>query len=75
MFDRSFFKLRNIEVYYNFPKAMLAKTKLLNAAKLYVRGVDLFSFDHLDESDIRRNQSSESQHRGWFVSNILIILK
>lgn len=51
MFDRSFFKLRNIEVYYNFPKALLAKTKLLNAAKLYVRGVDLFSFDHLDESD------------------------
>lgn len=51
MFDRSFFKLRNIEVYYNFPKAVLAKTKLLNAAKLYVRGVDLFSFDHLDESD------------------------
>lgn len=51
MFDRSFFKLRNIEVYYNFPKAMLTKTKLLNAAKLYVRGVDLFSFDHLDESD------------------------
>ncbi len=27
MFDRSFFKLRNIEVYYNFPKAMLTKTK------------------------------------------------
>lgn len=51
MFDRSFFKLRNIEVYYNFPKALLAKIKLLNAAKLYVRGVDLFSFDHLDESD------------------------
>ncbi len=51
MFNRSFFKLRNIEVYYNFPKALLAKTKVLNAAKLYVRGVDLFSFDHLDESD------------------------
>ena len=51
MFDRSFFKLRNIEVYYNFPKALLAKTKVLNAAKIYVRGVDLFSFDHLDESD------------------------
>jgi len=51
MFDRSFFKLRNIEVYYNFPKALLAKTKALNAAKLYVRGVDLFSLDHLDVSD------------------------
>lgn len=51
MFDRSFFKLRNIEVYYNFPKALLSKTKCLNAAKLYVRGVDLFSIDHLDVSD------------------------
>ena len=51
MFDRSFFKLRNIEVYYNFPKSLLSKTKCLNAAKLYVRGVDLFSFDHLDKSD------------------------
>ncbi len=51
MFDRSFFKLRNIEVYYNFPKSLLAKSKVLNAAKLYVRGVDLFCFDHLDESD------------------------
>ncbi len=51
MFDRSFFKLRNIEVYYNFPKSLLAKTKVLNAAKLYVRGVDLLSFDHLDKSD------------------------
>ena len=51
MFNRSFFKLRNIEVYYNFPKTLLDKTKCLNAAKLYVRGVDLFSLDHLDVSD------------------------
>lgn len=51
LFDRSFFKLRNIELYYNFPKSLLAKTKVLNAAKLYVRGTDLFSIDHLDESD------------------------
>ena len=51
MFDRSFFKLRNIEVYYHFPKSLLAKTGCLSAAKLYVRGVDLFSVDHLDVSD------------------------
>ena len=30
---------------------MCIRDRLLNAAKLYVRGVDLFSFDHLDESD------------------------
>lgn len=49
--DRSFLKLRNIEVYYNLPKSLLAKTKIVNAAKLYVRGVDLFCFDHMDEVD------------------------
>ena len=50
-FDRSFFKLRNIEVYYHLPKALLAKTNLVNAAKVYLRGVDLFSIDHMDHQD------------------------
>ncbi len=49
--DRSYMKLRNVEVYYNFDKGLLSKTKILNAAKIYLRGVDLFTFDHLDEVD------------------------
>lgn len=49
--DRSFLKLRNVEVYYNFPKSLLAKTKYINNAKLYVRGVDLLCFDHIKELD------------------------
>ena len=49
--DRSYLKLRNIELYYNFDKSLLSKTKIVNAAKLYVRGVDLFTFDNLDEVD------------------------
>ncbi|MDE6172250.1 MAG: TonB-dependent receptor, partial [Bacteroides sp.] len=49
--DRSFFKLRNLEVYYKLPASWLKKTKFMNAAKLYVRGIDLFSFDHIDEND------------------------
>lgn len=49
--DRSFLKLRNVEVYYNLPKSLLSNTKIVNAAKVYVRGVDLFCFDHLDEVD------------------------
>lgn len=49
--DRSFFKLRDLEVYYNLPAAWLEKTKVVNAAKLYVRGTDLFSLDHIDERD------------------------
>ncbi|MCM1489999.1 MAG: SusC/RagA family TonB-linked outer membrane protein [Muribaculum sp.] len=39
--DRSYLKLRNIELYYNFSKSLLAKTHFINGAKVYVRGVDL----------------------------------
>ena len=49
--DRSYLKLRNIELYYHLPKSLLEKTKIINAAKVYLRGVDLFTIDHLDEVD------------------------
>lgn len=41
--DRSYLKLRNLEVYYNFGKDLLAKTGFITGAKVYVRGTDLFS--------------------------------
>jgi TonB-linked SusC/RagA family outer membrane protein len=49
--DRSFLKLRNLEVYYNLPEKLLKNTKIVNAAKIYLRGIDLFSLDHLSVSD------------------------
>lgn len=49
--DRSFLKLRNVEVYYNLPKSLMQKTGFVNTAKVYVRGVDLLCFDHLDDAD------------------------
>lgn len=49
--DRSFLKLRNFEVYYKLPENLLAKTKFIKGSKLYVRGNDLFSLDHMDVSD------------------------
>jgi len=49
--DRSFFKLRNVEIYYNFPSSLMKKTGFMNAAKLYVRGTDLFTLDHLSTVD------------------------
>jgi hypothetical protein len=30
---------------------LLKYTKIINSAKVYLRGVDLFTFDHLDEVD------------------------
>lgn len=49
--DRSFLKLRNVELYYNIPSKFLEKSKILGSAKVYLRGVDLFCFDKLDVVD------------------------
>lgn len=51
MRDRSFLKLRNVEVYYHLPKSLLRNTKIVKNAKLYVRGIDLLCFDHIKEMD------------------------
>lgn len=46
----SFLKLRNCEVYYKFPHELISKWHL-NTAKIYVRGVDLFCWDHINQID------------------------
>lgn len=46
--DRSFLKLRNCEAYYNFPKTWISKAKM-TSAKLYVRGMNVWSNDKMDE--------------------------
>lgn len=51
MFDRSYLKLRYVELYYHLPKALLDKLSVINKVKLYVRGTDLFTIDNLDEAD------------------------
>lgn len=49
--DRSYLKLRNVEVYYRFPESLLSHTGFINGAKIYVRGTDLFTIDNIDEAD------------------------
>lgn len=49
--DRSFLKLRSVELYYKFPQALLQKTRILNNAKIYVRGIDLLCFDKIKVAD------------------------
>lgn len=50
--NRSFLKLRNLEVYYNVPKAWLNNNlKVVNGAQLYVRLIDFFSFDNIPENN------------------------
>jgi len=49
--DRSFLKLRSVELYYKFPQELIKKTKIMKNAKLYVRGIDLLCFDKIKIAD------------------------
>ncbi len=44
--DRSFIKLRTCEIYYKFSEKIL-EALFISKAKIYVRGMDLFSIDNL----------------------------
>lgn len=44
----SFFKLRNLNVYYTFPEKWASKMKM-DKCQLYVRAQDLFSLDHIKD--------------------------
>ncbi len=48
--DRSFLKLRNVEIYYDFTKSVLSDT-FFTEAKLFARGVNLFTWDNIDNVD------------------------
>lgn len=63
----SYLKLRNVEVYYKFPKALMAKTKFINDAKLYVRGVDLLCFDSVNSSDPESTGATDPLNRSLVV--------
>ena len=51
MFDRSYLKLRYVEMYDYLPQTMLQKVDFISNVKVYVRGTDLFTADHLDKAD------------------------
>ncbi len=45
--NRTFLKLRNLEIYYNFPKELVRKSTFIDNARVYVRANDLFSIDNM----------------------------
>lgn len=49
--DRSFLKLRNVEVYYNMPEKILRNTHFIKGVKFYVRGQDIFCVDSIPVGD------------------------
>jgi hypothetical protein len=45
-----YLKLRRVEVYYKFSDSLLSKLKM-KSAKIFVRGMNLFSIDNIDVMD------------------------
>ncbi len=50
-FDRSYFKLRSVEVYYNLPASLLDKVNFISHVKVYAKGIDLLTIDNLENGD------------------------
>lgn len=48
--DGSFLKVRSVELYFDFPKQLLSRLKV-NDARLYLRGMNLYSFDKIEIVD------------------------
>lgn len=47
--DGSYIRLKSVTLGYNFPQTMLAKTKIINAARLYVTGSDLWEYSKITD--------------------------
>lgn len=65
--DRSFLKLRNVDVYYKLPKSLLDRTSVVNQAKIYFRGVDLFSLDNIKVVDPEAYGATNPMNRSLVV--------
>ena len=46
----NYLKMRHFEFYYNFPEHLTKKLKM-NKAKLYTRGMNVFSIDNINSAD------------------------
>ncbi|WP_289054830.1 SusC/RagA family TonB-linked outer membrane protein [Carboxylicivirga marina] len=66
-----YFKLRNLEVFYNIPEKISALAKL-SKAKVFVRGTNLFSVDNIEMLDAEATGMTyptlQSYHLGLSVS-------
>ena len=63
LFDRSYFKLRDVELYYNLPASVLEKVKYVSGVRVYVKGIDLFTIDNLDNGDAGAYGATLPLHR------------
>jgi len=69
LFDRSYLRLKNIEIGYSLPKEWMNKIKL-SSARLFVSGTNVFTWDKMmswDPESSSETGSSYPQMRNWNV--------
>lgn len=62
--DASYFKLRNVQLYYNLPKQLISKIKI-DGCQVFLRGSNLFSIDDIgivDPEDIGQVYPTQSSY-------------
>lgn len=71
--DGAYLRLKNITLGYTFPKELLAKTKVLNYARLYVTGTDLWENSDINDGwDPEASRKVEAFGRYPFTRNLTV---
>ena len=60
LYDASFLRLKNLEVYYNFPQKVLGKLRLQDL-RVFFTGTNLFVIDKVKVQDPESNATSTGQ--------------
>ncbi|GHT70445.1 SusC/RagA family TonB-linked outer membrane protein [Bacteroidia bacterium] len=61
LFDRTYLRVKNVEIGYNLPKSVLNKLKL-KKIRVYVSGTNLLTFDHVMNWDPENGNISGNQY-------------
>lgn len=64
--EGDYLKLRRLEFYYNFPASLLNRINM-KSAKVYVRGMNLFSLDTIDVMDPEQTGISYPTLTSWHI--------
>ena len=71
--DGSYIRLKSVTLGYNFPETMLAKTKVINAARLYVTGSDLWEYSKITDGwDPEASMNVSGTGRYPFVRTVTV---
>ena len=68
--DASYLRLRNIEIAYNFPKAMIEKSKFLQGLRLYVNANNVFTWTKMKNWDPEISSSTGQYYPQLRITNV-----